>query len=295
MMGSQTDYIASGGGGGMGFGGNDGWLGMLLVIALLGGRGRGLFGGDDGGGATCINHGQSSIERELGMLSDNMNNRFSDMQGDFNFTNLTAGINGVSRDILQQTDSLNNATNNQTLKLIDGFTNLGNNVNNLGFQTLLGQKDINATVAQGNCQLGNLVQAGFAATNAQAAQCCCDTLRAIDSVNFNAAQNTASINNNINSGFCQTNFNGERNTNAIIQNQTANTQRLLDWLSCNELKEANARIAALEAERNKLEIIGAMKPIAPVPAYIQANPYENYLPPVRVAGAYGSFDGLCAR
>lgn len=48
------------------------------------------------------------------------------------------------------------------------------------------------------------------------------------------------------------------------------------------MREQAARIYALEGRLNKEEIITAMKPVSPVPAYIQANPYENFRPVVRV-------------
>lgn len=57
---------------------------------------------------------------------------------------------------------------------------------------------------------------GVAMTQQQAianqTECCCNTLRAIDGVNFNAAMNTASIN----------------------ANTTAQTQRILDYLTTTE-------------------------------------------------------------
>lgn len=61
---------------------------------------------------------------------------------------------------------------------------------------------------------------GFA--NAQ--KCCCDTLRAIDGVNYNGALNTASIN----------------------ANTTAQTQRILDAISQNKIEALQARINTLE-------------------------------------------------
>lgn len=48
------------------------------------------------------------------------------------------------------------------------------------------------------------------------------------------------------------------------------------------MRDQAARICALEGSLNKAEIIAAMKPVAPVPAYIQGNPYENFRPVVRV-------------
>lgn len=84
--------------------------------------------------------------------------------------------------------------------------------------------------------------------------CCCTTERAIDGVNFNA----------------------ERNTNAIVQAGNANTQRILDFLTCNELKEAQTKIFEQGQALSEARIIGAMKPQAPIPAYTVPSPYVSY-------------------
>ena len=55
-------------------------------------------------------------------------------------------------------------------------------------------------------------------------QCCCSTLRAIDSVNFNGAQNTAAIN----------------------ANTTAAVQKVLDAISTNKMEALQGRINQLE-------------------------------------------------
>ena len=55
-------------------------------------------------------------------------------------------------------------------------------------------------------------------------KCCCDTLRAIDGVNYNAAMNTAAIN----------------------ANTTAQTQRILDAITANKMEELQGKIQSLE-------------------------------------------------
>jgi len=56
------------------------------------------------------------------------------------------------------------------------------------------------------------------------------------------------------------------------------------------IRAQTEKIAAMEGRLNTAEIIAAMKPVAPVPAYIQANPYENFLPAVRLAENRGCCD-----
>lgn len=55
-------------------------------------------------------------------------------------------------------------------------------------------------------------------------KCCCDTLRAIDGVNYNNAMNTAAIN----------------------ANTTAQTQRILDAITANKMEELQGKIQSLE-------------------------------------------------
>jgi len=87
-------------------------------------------------------------------------------------------------------------------------------------------------------------------------------------------------------GFCSVNFNGERNTNAIVQAVNAASQRQIDWLTANELKEVYAENARLNGRINTAEIVNTitsnLQPPRPVPSYAASNPYENFIAPVRV-------------
>ena len=78
-------------------------------------------------------------------------------------------------------------------------------------------------------------------------QCCCSTLRAIDSVNFNGAQNTAAIN----------------------ANTTAAVQKVLDAISEN-------KIEALQGRINQLELNNA---VAGVVRYPTATTYTSGMSP----------------
>lgn len=81
-------------------------------------------------------------------------------------------------------------------------------------------------VYSGICNLGYEISQQFAATNAQMANCCCTTQRAIDGVNYNAAMNTAAIN----------------------ANTTAQTQKILDAIAQNKIDALQARINQLEMQ-----------------------------------------------
>jgi len=91
------------------------------------------------------------------------------------------------------------------------------------------------------------VQAGVSAGFANLQNCCCETLRAIDGVNYNGAINTASIN----------------------ANTTAQIQKVLDVISGN-------RIADLQSQVNQLQLQSAMCGVVRYPtasAYYAPNPF----------------------
>ena len=90
-----------------------------------------------------------------------------------------------------------------------------------------------------------------AATRAEIGRIGCETNRNIDGVRF---QN-------------------ERDTCAIINAGHKDTDRVLDYLVQKDLREKDMALS-------EARIIAAMLPPRAVPAYISANPYENYTPTV---------------
>lgn len=70
------------------------------------------------------------------------------------------------------------------------------------------------------------LQAAAASGFARQQECCCETLRAIDGVNYNAAMNTASIN----------------------ANTTAQTQKILDAISDNRMADMQNQINQLQLQ-----------------------------------------------
>ena len=105
------------------------------------------------------------------------------------------------------------------------FNNLENSVGRLNdnlTNTYIGLQN-------GLCQLGYENQKSFGTLSSQLAQCCCETQRAIDGVNYNGAINTAAIN----------------------ANTTAQTQKILDAMAQN-------KIESLQAQVNQLQLQSAM-------------------------------------
>lgn len=76
----------------------------------------------------------------------------------------------------------------------------------------------------GICNLGYEMAQQFSESRAQAAQCCCETQRAIDGVRYDGAINTA----------------------ALKEASTANTQKILDAIAQNKIEALQARISQFE-------------------------------------------------
>lgn len=158
---------------------NDGWgngMGFMWIFALLI-LANGGFGGWGGNGfANAIGYENLATSNEVQRGFDQQNSIANERE-------ILATINANSLQGMQN-------ANQNTQYMMGMFTDKYNEL----------QRDI----------------AGVAMTQQQAianqSECCCNTLRAIDGVNFNAAMNTAAIN----------------------ANTTAQTQRILDYLTTSE-------------------------------------------------------------
>lgn len=93
------------------------------------------------------------------------------------------------------------------------FTQMTNGMANLGYENLRNFAQTQQTIQNGNYDLSR-----------QVADCCCTTQRAIDSVNYNAAMNTAAIN----------------------DNTTAAAQKVLDAIQQNKIESLQAKVNELE-------------------------------------------------
>ena len=159
-----------------------------------------------------------------------------------------------------------NSLQNQTdFNGVNGHLNsIQSEVGRLGFDNAMIAKNAEIAALQCCCETnGNIRQMGFdnamIAKNAEIAAlgCCCETNRNIDSVKVQMAQDTC----------------------AIIANAK-------DLAKDAELREAYARInqqnTELSEQRIVSTILSTLQPPRPVPAYAAANPYEQYVAPVRV-------------
>ena len=154
----------------------------------------------------------------------------------------------------QQTYGLADSTYALNSAIVNGFNGVDNAICTLGFQT----------------------QTGFTALGSQLAQCCCDTQRAIDGVNYNMAK-----------GFCDLGNVVQNTTRDIIDNQNANSRAILDFLTQDKIATLTAenqslKFAASQASQNAFitanqeaqtaELIRRLSTPCPVPAYVVPNP-----------------------
>ena len=121
---------------------------------------------------------------------------------------------------------------------------------------LSNQNDIKLANQQGFANVQQTLCQGFSGINQAISDCCCQTQRSIDSVNYNMARNTCDI----------------------IQSGKDNTQRILDYLSCQEtqkLRDENfaLRLTASQSAQTAY-LIDQLRPTAR-PAYITCSPFDS--------------------
>lgn len=130
-----------------------------------------------------------------------------------------------------------------------------NNWGNMRYDNLQNINALQTAMTSGFYNIGNqLNENRFAQQN-----CCCETNRNIDAVRYENAKNTCDI----------------------INANTANTQRIIDMISQNQMQmlrdELSTTRAALSNNIQTQNILGALQP-TPRPAYVTASPYAatNY-------------------
>jgi len=184
----------------------------------------------------------------------------------------------------------------------------GGGVNNPGLQGLATRSDINEGFALNGLQNGqtsirDAVSNGFhGVDNAicnlgyQLQDCCCQTQRAVDSVNYNMATQANGIQNAIQgvrydmaTQACDTRNTIQSSTRDIIDNANANSRAILDFLTQDKIATLTAenqslKFQASQAAQNAFitanqeaqtaELIRRINPM-PVPAYQVPNPYAG--------------------
>lgn len=236
-------------GNGMGNGWGDGWWILLLLLCGWGnGNGWGgnnQFQGYEIGKLATTNDVASGFSTSA-IMSNQRENQLSQQQG---FADV------------QQT-------------LCQGFSGVNATVNQVG-----------NTINQGICNLGYNMQTGFNQLGHQISDCCCQTQRAIDGVNYNMERG----NNAIQTAICNS-------TRDIIDSQRCGTDRILNFLNTQEMDRLRSRVSTLETEKaiagQSAYLVNELRPVAR-PAYITCSPYESAFGNHSGWNSGGCCDGCC--
>lgn len=183
----------------------------------------------------------------------------ADLSDALGFQGLDSAVRGVQNGLCDGFFALNNTVQS-------GFHGVDNAICNLGFTM---QNGFNATQVA--------MMQGFNAAQAQSADCCCKT-----------QTNLMQLGNQVERGFCQTNFNDQANTTAIIQNAHNDTDRVLAKLDAMEMARKDETIAMLRERLNVADreasqaaqnnyLVNQLRP-CPIPAYISCNPWATQAP-----------------
>lgn len=144
----------------------------------------------------------------------------AELQSSFNFNDLQNSVRGIQQGIADSTYALNNS-------ITSGFHGVDNAICNLGYN----------------------VQSGFNQIGHQISDCCCETQRAIDGVNYNTSKGFYDLSNTIN-----------MQTRDIIDNNNANYRSMMDFFVQEKLSSKDAQIAQLQnqlSQSNQNAVIGA--------------------------------------
>lgn len=223
------------------------WIIIFLIFAFLG-WGRNGFGGGFGGGfdGSPFNYSPCCTPATQQGLSDA-----------FNFNQLDNGIRGVQNGLCDGFYAINSSIANLGSSLLQCCCETKSAIATNGYETRdainTNANSINSNLCNGfngiNQAISNL---GF---NLQ--DCCCQTQRSIDGVNYNMAKNTSDI----------------------IQANNANTQRIIDTLTQNEITSLRTELQSAQLQLSNFSqtqnIVNQLRP-CPVPAYITCSPYTSY-------------------
>ena len=235
------------------FGNGDSWLGILFLIALLGGGWGGLGGFGGGYGAMMgmgmmdgfglypwLNNSQNindgfrtqALGTQVGGIQNSITAGFGDVQ-----TALCGGFAGVNQNISNGTATIQNG-------MCNGFNGVNQSIN--GAQNAITQQmyanqiaDLERSFAS---QTANT--AAITALQAQNADCCCKTQTNIADLKYTVASEN-----------CADRTQAMQNTRDIIDAQTRSTQAVLDKLCQleldnykNQVDAKNDQIAQLRQE-----------------------------------------------
>lgn len=187
----------------------------------------------------------------------------------FNFSKLDNITSAINTGICNSTYALNNAINGVSAQMADCCcktqTNMLQGFNGVDRSLCSGFNSVNTNMNSGF----NSVNAGINNLGFQMQQCCCDTQKEI----------------------IESRNQDYRNTCDIINNQTANTQRIIDKMTQNEIDTLRTNLQSAQLQLSQLSqtdtIVNALRTPTPIPAYPVCSPYMS------AQYAYNAFNNGC--
>lgn len=210
------------GGGFGGYGNGFEWIVILFLFAMFGGWG-GNRGGNSGGGGSFDVSGGYGLYPWLNQ-SNQIDNGFRDQMLNNNITSIRDGVSNLSTQLC-------NCCSDMQMSLLNGFNGVEQSANARQIANMQ-----TAFAAQ------NAMNQGFNGLQSQLAQCCCDNRLATVQTQ-NVVQNEGNM----------TRFADANNTRDLLENQTRNTQAILDKLCQLELDGVKGQLAQAQRENVGLQ------------------------------------------
>ena len=231
-----------------GFGNTDGswWIIIFLIFAFLG-WGRNGFGGNE-----CGNGGAGNMYGFNACCAPATQQGMADA---FNFSQLDNATRAISNGLCDGFYAVNTGILNLGQTLLTCCCDVKTGIMQNGYETR-DAINMNSNAIQGQlCQGFNGINQAINNIGYNIQDCCCKTQRSVDNVNYNMAKNTCDI----------------------IQAGNANTQRIIDYLTQNEITSLRTELqsAQLQLSNNAQtrNIISELRDTnCPIPSYIVPNP-----------------------
>ena len=218
-------YPMYGGGFGNSFGGDGGWLWLIVILALFGG-----FNGNGNGFGNGFNNDYAWLSNGQKEIMQNTNDGFNTLQLANQLTGINSGVQNLSTQLCNCCADVNS-------NLCNGFAGVNATVN-AGFA--------NAETSANARQMANMQQA----FNNQLS-----TIQGFNNVNSAlcdaSAENRlgqANLTSTILAENCADRAALQEGVRDIITNQTANTQRIIDEIFRDRLDEKDSKISDLQRE-----------------------------------------------
>lgn len=176
---------------------------------------------------------------------------------------LTSDFSQLSRQIADTTA--------MTERKLDG---INNGICSLGYDQLNQMNGINTNILTTANANQMAMMNGFNTIQGAVKDCCCQTQQNIKDTQYVVADKANFLDRGIADGFCQTNFNAERNTRSIVDANNANTQAILAKLDAMENSRKDEKIAEQACIINNQYLLSQINR-TPIPAYNVPNPYCN--------------------